>query len=71
MLKQISKYEQTIIEDLQCGDELTVKLHKGMELVNKIKKDNAKGNYRLYNRVTGGIGTQSPVGNLLAKLGIE
>jgi hypothetical protein len=68
-MQQINKYEQAIIENRTIyvdGIEYT-----GFGLVEAIRRENAKGNFRIYNIATGGIGTHSPFGNLLAKLGIE
>jgi hypothetical protein len=51
--------------------ELDGKTLKGTELIKQMVKDIGEGNYRLYNMATGGIGKNHPMGNLLAKIGIE
>ncbi|MGI9011112.1 MAG: hypothetical protein ACR2F1_07990 [Nitrososphaeraceae archaeon] len=66
---KINKYETVVLENLTV--ELDGQTYKGFELVEEIVKNNKQGNYRLYNMATGGIGTMNPIGNLLAKMGIE
>ena len=69
MNKTLNKYEQAVIESKTIyvdGIEYT-----GFKLVEAIKRENAKGNYRIYNIATGGIGPLSPTGHLLQKLGVE
>jgi len=68
-MQKLNQYETQIIHDLKVvydGDE-----YKGLELIGKIVIDNSQGNYKFYNILTGGIGKQSPIGNLLAKIGVE
>jgi hypothetical protein len=67
--KGLNMYEINLLDNLKV--ELDGEVYEGLELIGKIVLDNAIGNYRVYNMATGGIGTQSPVGNLLSKLGIE
>ena len=71
MSQKINQYEQAMIESLEV--ELDGQTYKGLELLKQIVKDTDQGNYKLYNMVTatGGMGINSPIGQLLAKLGVE
>jgi hypothetical protein len=72
MLKQISKlnkYEKEVLRTLEV--EYDGFVYKGDNLLVHMITGISQGNYTLYNLATGGIGKNNPIGNLLAKLGVE
>lgn len=68
-MNKLNKYEIELIRNLEV--EYDGFVYKGFDLVYQMALGIGQGNYRLYNLATGGIGTMSPTGNLLAKLGVE
>lgn len=68
-INQLNKYEQEMIMNLEL--EFGGVTYKGVNLLVQIVKGIQSNNYVFYNMVTEGIGANSPIGHLLAKLGIE
>lgn len=66
---KLNKYEMEILRNLEVENDGFV--YKGFDLLVKMATAMGQGNYRLYNMATDGIGKMNPIGNLLAKLGIE
>jgi hypothetical protein len=66
---KLNKYEIELIKSLEV--EYDGFVYKGFDLLVQMANGIGQGNYTLYNLATGGIGTMSPTGNLLAKLGLQ
>lgn len=66
---KLNKYEIEMIKSLEV--EYDGFVYRGFELLYQMALGIGQGNYTLYNLATGGIGKMNPIGNLLAKLGVE
>lgn len=66
---KLNEYEIELLKTLEVNYDGFV--YKGENFLAQMIYGIAQGNYTLYNIATGGIGKLNPIGNLLAKLGIE